>query len=404
MRDSSANRTHSNWKHLFICPSRSLFDGLAAVLAEVTPSSSTIDLSSYPSRRGLSEVLLGQSPTLCFIDVESDRDSALALLSEIQSLRPSMPVVAVNSSNDPDLILKSLRMGAKEFLFQPFEADQVSAALDRLARFISESVPTRQMGKVYCLMPGKGACGASTLACGLASAMRRARPDEKILLADLDPSTGTISFLLKLKSQYSFVDALTNASSLDDSIWKAIVTAWQGIDVILSPESPVDGLSDSTDSATILNYARQQYKSIIADCRSPYGDWNLTLARSCDELLVVTTNELPTLHATQRSLAHLERNGVDRSKIRLIVNRFNSEAGLGRDAIEMALHMDVFDLLPNDSEAIQKALLEGKAVAPNSPLGKGINAVTARLTGKQASAKKNSIFSGIFSSLFESKA
>ncbi len=45
-----------------------------------------------------------------------------------------MPIVAISASNDPDLILRSLRQGASEFLFQPFTVEQVGTALDRLAR------------------------------------------------------------------------------------------------------------------------------------------------------------------------------------------------------------------------------------------------------------------------------
>ena len=52
-------------------------------------------------------------------------------------------------------------------------------------------------------MPAKGACGATTIACNLAFQWKRLGA-KKILLADLDPLTGTLSFLLKIKSIYSF--------------------------------------------------------------------------------------------------------------------------------------------------------------------------------------------------------
>ena len=56
-------------------------------------------------------------------------------------------------------------------------------------------------------MPGKGACGASTIAANLAYHIQRLSKT-RLLLADMDPMTGTTSFLLNLKSTYSFIDAL----------------------------------------------------------------------------------------------------------------------------------------------------------------------------------------------------
>src|SRR6202035_1973885 len=114
---------------------------------------------------------------------------------------------------------------ASEFLFQPFALDQVGAALDRLARIkLAANIDSSELGKVYCIMPGKGACGATTLACNLAFQLQRLNPAKKVLLADLDATTGTLSFLLKLKSTYSFVDALVHASKIDADLWKGMVT------------------------------------------------------------------------------------------------------------------------------------------------------------------------------------
>ncbi len=394
-----------HWRHLFICPDRSLFQQVTVFLSELTPSAPLVDLKTYPNKRALAETFQGQAPTLCFLDVGSDRDKALGVLQDFVGAHPNVPVIALNALSDPHLILLCLRQGAKEFLSAPFSAEQLTAALERLAKFVVDSgAGTRRTGKVFCVVPGKGAAGASTLACGLAYNLSRLKQGQKVLLADLDPVTGTVSFQLKLRSQYSFIDILTNSSQLDESIWKAAVASFQGIDVLLSPENPVDGFSGSHEVATLINFARERYNWIVLDTRGPYGDWGLTIARCSDEILLVTTNELPMLHAAQRAIAHLDRSGIDRSKIRLLVNRHNAEAGLGREAIEMALHLDVYEVLPNDFDSVQKALLEGKPVAASSSLGKGVAALASRLTGsKQQATGRKSLFSGFFS-MFESKA
>src|SRR5437868_11318349 len=120
MRNPLPKRLSGKWKHLLVCPNRIIFTELAALLAEVSPTSPAIDLGAYPSRRSLVEMVTTQAPNICFLDVGSNRDTALALLAELSAMQPSIPIVAVHSSNDPDLILRCLRQGAGEFLFQPF--------------------------------------------------------------------------------------------------------------------------------------------------------------------------------------------------------------------------------------------------------------------------------------------
>src|SRR5262249_26180801 len=223
-----------------------------------------------------------------------------------------------------------------------FALDQVGAALERLARLkLNANLQSRELGKVYCVMPGKGACGATTLACNLAFQLQRLNTGKKVLLADLDPTTGTLSFLLKMKSSYSFVDALTHSSQMDEDLWRALVTPISGVDVILSPENPVDGIS-TRDAAAMIDYSRENYAAIILDTATPYGEWEEEIAKLCDELILVTTNELPALHSTQRAIAHLDGIGVERSKIRLVVNRFNADLGLDREAIQTALGLEIF--------------------------------------------------------------
>jgi pilus assembly protein CpaE len=163
----------------------------------------------------------------------------------------------------------------------------------------------------------------------------------------------------------------------------------------------VHGIEEAHDPTPLIEFARMNYDVVVVDMGGVYGSWSLALARACDELLLVTTNELPALQATQRSLAYLERNRVDRMKTRIIVNRYHKEIGLNQDVIEAALHSDVYHLIPSDYESMQKALVEGKPVAVGSSVAKSISALAEKLSGKQKEEPpvKTSGLAGLFSSL-----
>ncbi len=126
-----------------------------------------------------------------------------------------------------------------------------------------------------------------------------------------------------------------------------------------------------------------------------YGNWNLNIARAANELLLVTTNELPALQAAQRALSYLDSNRIGRWKMRLLVNRYHRDVGLSREVIGTALHTEVFDILPSDYEAVQKSLMEGKPTPSNTPFGKSMMQLADRLGGKSDQVRKSSSFSGL---------
>jgi pilus assembly protein CpaE len=386
---------YASKRAVIISPNLRMADELIPLLQTQLVDVPATHLRSYPSPRDLASAVGGGAPHLVFLDAASDPEQAMQLLAEMVRLGPSVQVIALLSGNDPDLVLRCLRTGAIDFLIQPFTGDQIEGAQAKLARLQpGAEVPGKEPSKIFAVMPAKGACGATTIACNLAFQWKRLGA-KKILLADLDPLTGTLSFLLKIKSTYSFLDTLQCAHELDADLWNAMVTNVNGVDVLLAPELMVEGTQDLRDPSPILEYARHAYDVIIVDTGGVYGDWNLNQARLASELLLVTTNELPALQATQRALSYLDTNRIGRWKVRLIVNRYHRDVGLSREVIGTALHTEVFEILPSDYEAVQKSLLDGKPTPSNTAFGKGIVQLADRLSGRSDPVKKTSALGGI---------
>jgi pilus assembly protein CpaE len=389
-------RFKGNWKALFIGPDPRVRRELGPLLARVIPALAACELNLYPARQQLVAALASQAPNLCFLDAASERETALALIPEIQRVAPKLPIVAVIPANDSNLIMRCLRLGASDFLVDPFTHEQVEAALEKVARQQPAAAGATVPGRVICVMPAKGGCGATTVASSLAYQWKRLGL-KRVLLADLDPLAGTLSFLLKIKSQYSFLDVLHRSSDIDADLWKAMVTNRQGVDVLLSPEMMVEGLNELNDAASIIEYARQNYDVVVLDANGVYGEWNLSQAQLCDDIILVTTNELTSLQGVQRAFSYLDSNGVGRWKIRLIVNRYDKQVGLGKDVIGTALHTEVYYFIPSDYDAVQKALMEGKPIPPSSTFGKNMIGLADRLAGREETAKKGSSLAGLLS-------
>jgi pilus assembly protein CpaE len=378
-----------------IGPNLRMAEELEPLLQPHLAGSSVTHLRTYPSPRDVGGAISAGTGHLVFLDIQSDREQALQLLTELSRLGSHVQVIAMLAGNDADLIMRGLRSGASDFLIQPFTAEQLDTALQKLSKLQpSGEGGGKEPAKICAVMPAKGACGATTIACNLAFQWKRLGA-KKILLADLDPLTGTLSFLLKIKSIYSFLDALQRSHELDDDLWGAMVTNVNGVDVLLAPELLVEGAQELNDPSPILEYARHAYDVVILDTSSVYGNWNLNIARAANELLLVTTNELPALQAAQRALSYLDSNRIGRWKMRLLVNRYHRDVGLSREVIGTALHTEVFDILPSDYEAVQKSLMDGKPTPSNTAFGKSMMQLADRLGGKADPVRKTSSFSGL---------
>ncbi len=384
----------SSKRAVVISPNSRMADELSPLLTTHLPGVASSHVRSYPSPRDVGAAMGTGILTLCFLDVGSDPEQALQLLGEMARMGPSIQVIALLAGNDPDAMLRCLRGGAADFLIQPFTGEQIEAVLAKLAR-TAPSDGGKEPAKIFVVMPAKGACGATTIACNLAFQWKR-HGAKRVLLADLDPLTGTMSFLLKIKSIYSFVDALTRSYELDHDLWNSMVTHVHGIDVLLAPEILVEGANDLRDPSPILDYARHNYDVVVIDAGGVYGEWNLNQARMANDLILVTTNELPALQAAQRALSYLDANRIGRWKIRLIVNRYMRDVGLSREVIATALHTEVYDIFPSDYDAVQKSLMDGKPAPASTTFGKSIMQLADKLSGRtETTQKKSSSLGGL---------
>ncbi len=354
-------------------------------------------LRTYPTSRELQENLTSHGANLCFLDVTTDPEQALKCLADLLSIHKAIPVIAMLSGDDSGLILRCLRQGATEFLVQPFTQEQLDAAMAKITRLNPASVARR--ARVYLIVPAKGGCGATTIATNLAWQWKRLGA-KRILLADLDPLAGTLSFLMKIKATFSFLDVLHRSGDIDEDLWKAMVTPQNGVDVLLSPDNPGEGQSDLADASPVIEYARYNYDVAILDTGGVYGRWNLSQAQAADEVLLVTTNELPALQAAQRSLSYLQRNQIGRWKTRVIVNCYEHGIGLDQDVIGTALDADICHVLPNDPDAVHKSLMDGKLIQSGSALGRGLHQLADRLAGREHKGQKSASIASSLMSLF----
>lgn len=377
------------WKPLIACPHEEIARQLQSTLQELgMPASHYV--SEYPRAGGVLAVAAKHDCNILFLDVASNDEQALLLISEAAQ---AMPVVALNPRDDADLILRCLRRGACEFLSRPV-AEPVRSLFERLERGRTQAPGGAR--KVYCVIPGKPGCGASALAAHLAIRMV-AGSGTRGLLVDADSLTGSIGFMLKLKSEFHLGDVLRDWQRMDEDLWRRLTTPCCGIDVLLAPDNPSTRIEVGRQLAgELAAFWRERYNTVVVDTPDVRVAAESGFAVIADHILVVTTNELAAVHATRRAIDYLEQSLRDRARIRLIVNRYVPATGIRHEDLKTALQIEPFAILGNDYESIQTALLEGKPAPPDSRFAIGIQALSRQLRGETDPERKASFSFGLF--------
>jgi pilus assembly protein CpaE len=384
------------WKPLIICPNVSEARQVRSVLMELGIDDGHL-VSQYPQKGAIGALAAQRACNICFLDIASQPEEALALVSEAAA---SMPVVILNPQKDADLILRCLRLGACEFLSEP-TADQVRDLLARLSR-LNAPAETHPNSRVFCVVPGKAGSGASTVATYLALEMKRSGAS-RVLLVDSDPATGSVAFLLRLKPAHHMGDAVRDWNRMDADLWSRLVSPCQGIDVLPAPEDPAAPLHlDPPTASGLMAFWREHYDAVVLDTAGAASEGS-EFAALADSVLVITTNDLSAVHATQRSLTCLQKGPVDRSRIKLIITRYVPALGLKREEVESALKLTPYALLRNEWDVVQNALLDGRPLPSGSSFGLGLRTLADRLLGREKTIKKRAAFFGLLTARAEGK-
>jgi Flp pilus assembly CpaE family ATPase len=287
------------------------------------------------------------------------------------------------------------KAGAWDYLVHPFDEEQIAACL----RLWGE-VPSASPGRLVCFLPARGGDGASTVALHVAESAVHERSARgfagRVLLVDLDFQAGDMAFRLRLAPQRTLGDALLTPDSAP-SRWKDCVCPWGQVDVLASPPpgailandplsrtDPQGGAVADTRLAALLSSAKARYPLVVCDLPPAMHSSARAVLRLADEVCVVCTPEITSVHFARRRVEELQQAGVGVENVRLILNRTGSHAWIGVEEVAQVVGAPVSALLANDYGGLQTAILAGGVVARRSTLGRQIGELTRQTLGVRA--------------------
>lgn len=287
------------------------------------------------------------------------------------------PVVAHSSRKDPDVILSAMRAGAREF-FVAGEEQKVA----RTVQGLLETSGELRLATVTAVLPAKGGLGATVLATHLAGALERR--GQRVCLGDLDLELGDVLTFLDMAGSYSLADVAANARRLDRELLDASVPRHgSGVWVLSQSEKAADADRLGVEGTTqVLRFLRHHYDHLVLDGLRDFGDITLAALDLADRILLVVTQEVPSVRNAQRCAALLQQLGYADKRITVVVNRYSKGSNITVPVIEETLKLPVQATIGNDFQGLSRAINRGVLLwdeAPRSVVARDVDALAEAL-------------------------
>jgi pilus assembly protein CpaE len=342
--------------------------------------------SSYPPSLEDVPLLMEEHHDVIIIDLDSDPEYALDVVESIGANAPAT-VIVYSAQADPDLLVRCMRAGAREFLSLPLEIGTVAESLVRASARRSVHSPIlsnhgKASGKLLAFMGAKGGAGVTTLACNFAVALAK-ESGQKTLLIDLDLPFGDAALNLGIVPQFSTIDALQQSGRLDGRLLSSfLVNHSSGVSVLAAPGrfQPYQPTDASVDK--LMNVARREFENVVVDLGSSVDLTGTALFKDATTIYLVTQTGIPELRNANRLISQFFGDGGP--KLEVVINRYEERMlGVSEKDITKALTRPAQWKIPNDYASVRRMQIEATPLAlGNSPISRQIRQMAMAVNGK----------------------
>ncbi len=320
-------------------------------------------------------------PTALIINFAQIGDPGLKLVQSVTTECPKSAVICASRDASPDLILRSLRVGARDFIRLPISEEDLATVFERTTQFSIDNAETEhnKRGRAIAVFSSKGGCGCSLIATNLAMLQ-----NSPTALVDLNLQSGDLELLLGVKPKFSLADVVENRDRLDDALLTSYLTPRsKNVSLLAAPikaESAED--IEPRHIYEVMELLRQRFDFVIIDTPHSFDAVTISALDHADQILMVLTLEIHAIRSTRRALEIFDRLGYPRKKIRLVVNRWTKNNELDQKQVESFLGERVVGFVQSDYRAAVNSINLGQPLVESAPASRvtaDLRAIAAKL-------------------------
>jgi pilus assembly protein CpaE len=328
------------------------------------------------------------NPDVVLVDIPPD--NAVMALRTVELIHQEIPepaVFAIGSLSHPQVIVSSMRSGAREFIERPTTTTDLLEAFVRLTAAQRKMHREESRGKVFTVVNAKGGSGATTVAVNLALALQSTHGHTA--LVDMAP-LGHAALHLNLKPLFSVSDAVRNLHRLDSSLLESFMTRHSdGLQLLAGPNAPVAVEPSTAEFARLFDMLVGHFRYVVVDASSRMDPSIRLVCNLSQTVLMVAHADVASLWSAARVHQYLAESG-GREKLQLVLNRFRKIPGFSEADAEAAAGVKLLWKIPNQYFAVSTSIDRGVPVLQqnHTEIARSFTGLAIRLTENDLDVKR----------------
>jgi pilus assembly protein CpaE len=313
-------------------------------------------------------------PDVLLMDINMPDMDGIAATEIIRKTVPFAQIVILSIQNDPNYMRRAMLAGARDFLTKPPTIDELNSAIRRAGAMAHEerlkipqvsglqtamtggSYPLGSVlagGKVITFYSPKGGTGCTTLATNLAICLNN--EDTSVVIVDANLQFGDVAVFLNEQGKFSILDLAPRADELDPEIVNSVTIrhSQSGIKILAAPMKPEQSdMVTSEQFSKVIRYLRNMYSYIIIDTASSLQNITASAINNSDLLILLTTQDIPSIKNSRLFLDETDALGFDRRRIIFVMNKFDKRIGITAEKVSENLKQEISTVIPFEERVI----------------------------------------------------
>ena len=321
-----------------------------------------------------------QDPDVILMDINMPDMDGIAATEEILRNQPHVQVIILSVQGDQNYMRRAMLAGARDFLTKPPMADELISAIRRAGEMAQHeraknaqvrAIPSTPgspvatgfsitQGKVITVYSPKGGTGCTTIAVNLALALHN--EDTRTTLVDGNFQFGDVAVFINEQGKNTIVDLATRVNELDPEIVEGVMIkhAASGVHVLAAPSRPEYSEKVNGDQfSQLIDYLRQMYAYIVIDTTPSLSDITLSAVDKSDVIVLVTTQDIPSIKNARLFLDLIQTIGIERERIVFAMNRYDKRIAITPERVGDNLKQPIKAVIPLDERVVVPAVNRG---------------------------------------------
>lgn len=303
------------------------------------------------------------------IEVNPAVPGSVARLEQARTRHPGLAIIAAVESLDLNKVRTLMRLGIKDVVALPFNADELLPVVIDLSTELADA--SAKLAPMQAVIHSSGGIGASTVVSHLAAAITAQNEHARCCVVDLDLQFGELDMLFGVTPAAGVVDCLDAGNRLDwDIIENAMTRARPRIDLLAAPRDiPPPEMIDADQLLRLLGMLRQRYDHVLLDFPAHWSNADLSVACACNEMLLVVDQSVRSISRASKTITLFDSVDVAPENVRLVVNRAEKRLFQAIDAQDVGrtLRRQIAGTIPLVKSGLQETQIRGVLFSEEEP-------------------------------------